>query len=596
MSEKIGTCVPCRYKSDRYCPGCAPGDCAYQYDCCEGTTSHTYDCVRGRRDRMHLDHSVRVGAQMSTWEGNIIEGMLSPEDLALPQRTAIDPHNLPPRVAVRAALMRRSFKRFVQEAWGQIDTRPLIWNMAAEAICIALQAVADGRIKKLLINIPPGLAKSMLTSVLFPAWVWARDPRKQFLNAAYEVGLPTRDAVKMRTLVDSKWYREHFRGGIYGWDFVKDQNAKTYYMNDLGGTRQALGVGGKATGYRGDCIIIDDPQNALEAYSEVARETAKQWFKETMPTRLNDQVRAWRIMIQQRLHEDDLSATALKDGYTHLSLQMVYEKKFHCTLKDDRGTVLWTDPRSREGDLLFEAMFPPSVLFGEGGTHNGPIVGGLRKSLGSFGWSAQMQQQPIPGEGGYIKRDWFRKRWIVPGTAAFEGFMCRPFPTDRQPDAFHLYGDCAFKKLEDNDRVALGVFAVFYPDIYLVGLKWDRMSFTETISAIEFLLKAWPQVSRIGIEDKANGTAVIEVMSKRFPGFVAIEPEGGKESRIMAAAPYIEAGNVWLACDPKHDDLVNEAAAFPKGAHDDGIDMLSYAVNQMLGKGSFWALDALAKK
>ena len=495
---------------------------------------------------------------------------------------------------IRAERMRRSFARFVQSAWNVIDPAPLVWTWHLDALCTHLQAVSEGRISNLLINIPPGHAKSLIVSVLWPAWVWARNPKWQAIFSSYELGLVTRDAVRSRDLIESEWYVAHFRGEK--WKFRDDQNLKKFYSNTLGGFRVGVSVG-SGTGYRGDALIVDDPLSADQANSKLERESANRWFFETMSTRFNDQENGTRVVIMQRLHIADLAGEILRRGdYQHLCLPSEFslKRKRSVTHASD-GSVIWSDPRQTEGELLFPQKFPAAVLAAS------------KRDLGSYAYSAQHDQDPVPATGGIIKREWFNRRWLAPGESPIPGFETRPLvDPGARFDFWGIITDAAFKKTEDSDLVAIGVFARRGPDLFLVDLVWERLDFLGTLGAIRALLTRWPQVSEVAIEDKANGSAIIEVLKKNVFGVVPIEPEGGKEARIFAAAPAIEAGNLWLPQSNvwrKMDgetitveSYIGEACAFPKAPHDDAIDMTAYAVTRHLTRSDLSTLAALATR
>jgi predicted phage terminase large subunit-like protein len=143
----------------------------------------------------------------------------------------------------------------------------------------------------------------------------------------------------------------------------------------------------------------------------------------------------------------------------------------------------------------------------------------------------------------------------------------------------------AFKGTDGSDYVVGGVWLRRGVHLYLLDMVRRRMSFTETLAAVKALSAKWPQAIAKYVEDKANGTAVINMLSRTVPGLIPVEPEGGKVARAHAAAPFVEARNVWLPEPellPNVDELIEEAAAFPNGAHDDAVDMLTQAVNRLL--------------
>jgi predicted phage terminase large subunit-like protein len=153
----------------------------------------------------------------------------------------------------QAELAKRSFYKFVKAAWDQTESVPFLDNWHVGAVCEHLQAVFTGQIKQLLINIPPGCSKSLLTCVFFPAWGWANDPTKRWFYASYDQRLSTRDSVKCRTLLEKRWYQQRFPGQVA---FKKDQDQKTYYETTAGGFRLATSVGGHGTGEHPDFVCV----------------------------------------------------------------------------------------------------------------------------------------------------------------------------------------------------------------------------------------------------------------------------------------------------------------------------------------------------
>jgi predicted phage terminase large subunit-like protein len=497
---------------------------------------------------------------------------------------------MPSLLQVRAERMRRSFSLFVKNAWKEIDPAPLVWGWHLDAMCDCLEAVAKGEVQDLLINIPPGHAKSMIASVLWPAWRWTRTPSWQLLGASYEVGLATRDAVKSRELMATKWFRDHFCTGPSAWAYKEDQDLKQFYANTKGGHRQSLGVGGKATGYRGDCLLVDDSLKAEDAYSEVKRLEAKRWFSETMESRFNDQKKRERVMICQRLHEDDPPAHLLKQGgWQHLNLPSEFDPENKSIVRRKDGTIVWDDPRTKAGDPLFPAKFPTEVLQK------------LKQAMGSYAYAAQFLQRATPAAGGVIQRAWLNYRWQFPGQFPIAGVTCKPVPL--QFDTIEMFTDAAFKKTEVSDFVFVGVFGKKGPDVYLLDCKWARMGFTETLQAIRDLKGKWRTVSTICVEDKANGSAIIELLKQEMPGVLPIEPTGSKEARIHAASKFMESGNFWLPAEATWfgpdgqtktvGEFVEEACSFPNAKHDDAIDGTAQALNRMLTNSELGWLERL---
>ena len=274
---------------------------------------------------------------------------------------------------------------FLSRAWRWIDPSPFTMGWPIEAIAEHLQAVVDGDLTRLIINIPPRMGKSSITSVAFPAWTWAQGhdsptsgPGVQFLHASYAQQLSLRDSVKCRRLIESPWYRERWGDRF---KLTGDQNTKTRFDNSRGGSRLSTSVGSALTGEGGSIIVVDDPNAAQEAFSEATIEATIEWWDGALSTRLNDPKTGAFVVIQQRLSEEDLTGHILsKDvgDWCHLMLPMRYEKD-----RSFVNTLGWEDPREEEGELLWpERMGEKEVAL-------------LERQLGPWGAAGQLQHNTI---------------------------------------------------------------------------------------------------------------------------------------------------------------------------------------------------------
>src|SRR5580704_36286 len=290
---------------------------------------------------------------------------------------------------VERELATRSFREFVRQAWPIIEPlTPFVPGWHILTIIDHLEAVTRGDIRNLLINVPPRHMKSLLVSVLWPAWEWIQHPERRWLYSSYAASLSIRDSVKCRMLIESPWYRS-FWGDRYTLAF--DQNTKARFDNNRSGYRIATSVGGTATGEGGDRIVCDDPHNVQEAESDSVRKATLDWYDIVMSTRVNDPRSAAKVVVMQRCHQQDLSGHLLEQGgWEHLRLPAEYEKP-GCTT-----SVGWSDPRAEQGELLWAERFGPEELES------------LKRSLGSYAAAGQLQQRPSPAGGGIFKRHWFR--------------------------------------------------------------------------------------------------------------------------------------------------------------------------------------------
>jgi predicted phage terminase large subunit-like protein len=486
---------------------------------------------------------------------------------AVAVRTALERRRTQELIAQEADACQASFRLFVQKAWPVIEpvTRFVAgWHI--DAICDGLQAASRGEIDRLLINVPPRHMKSIAVSVLWPAWIWTTTPHTRFLTASYGANLAERDAVRSRDLLRSCWYQER-------WPEIElksDVNRTNRYENTHTGYRIATSVGGEATGEGGDVIIIDDPHKFEEAMNESARARVLDWHDGTLGFRFNDPKNGIEIVVMQRLHERDLCGHLLeRGGYTHLCLPARYEPAH---------PFVWPhDPRSKEGDLLWPAHIPE------------PALTRIEQTMGSFRAAGQLQQRPAAPEGELLKRAWWQ--FYPPENLNQDRISMLP--------RFHHIvssWDTAFEDKTSSDYVVGQVWGIHGPDRYLLYSYRRHANLNATKAAMRtaysWVEERWPRAAHtILIEKSANGAEIIAALKRELTGVLAVTVSTDKITRAIAASPPLESGNVYL---PGHAtpeipagyqapdwvaNLIEEAATFPNGKHDDQVDAFSQAIN-----------------
>lgn len=456
-----------------------------------------------------------------------------------------------------AALCEIDLKTFIQEAWPiVVPQEPFQDSKHIDAICEHLEWLARGEFYNLLINMPPKFGKSVINSVMFPAWLWIVDPSLRIISASYGQQLSTRDALAHRILISSRWYRDRW-GDRYTIQY--DQNEKTRFENSQRGIRIATSIGGMLTGETGDLIIVDDPHNVTEASSEVKRQEVLDWWNIAMPSRSGRAGRAKRLVVMQRVHELDLSGEILKQGnFVHLCLPMEFEPKLAKTSWNG-----WRDWRTEEGELLWPSRFSTEVIKA---TLKPPI-------MSSNAYAGQYQQRPAPAEGNMFKREWWKYHNIPPESLLVTA------------DDSVWSWDMAFKKLDDTDFVCGLAIVRKKADFYILPHRvHERMGFSGSKQAVKNCNNMY-NVRRILVEDKANGSAIVEELTRDIGRLIAIEPEGGKEARASSIQGWVEGGNVYLPENaPWVEEFIQELAVFPNGANDDYVDSLSQAIVNLLEK------------
>jgi len=464
----------------------------------------------------------------------------------------------------------RSLGEFVRQAWPVVEpSTPFVLGWHIDAIIEHLEAVTYGQIRNLLMNVPPRHMKSLLVAVFWPAWEWIRWPERRWLYSSYGAQLSIRDSIKCRRLIESPWY-QHRWGDRFS--LTSDQNTKGRFDNDRSGYRLATSVGGAATGEGGDRIICDDPHNVHEAESDAIRKATLDWWDVVISTRVNDPKTAAKVVVMQRCHQQDLGGHLLEQGgWEHLCLPAEYEGPGRAT------SIGWSDPRTEQGELLWPDRFGPQE------------IESLKVSLGSYAAAGQLQQRPSPAGGGMFKRYWFRY-WQPRGANLPPVIVRLPDGTQASIIAVDLCHqvddqiqswDCSFKDLHTSDYVVGQAWARVGAVYILTDQVRARMDCPTTVKAVRELSLKWPGSVAKLIENKANGSAVIQMLALEIPGILPVNPEGGKVARAAAVSPLIEAGNVYLPHPqyaPWVNDFIEECAAFPNGAHDDQVDAMTQAL------------------
>lgn len=448
----------------------------------------------------------------------------------------------------------RSFHGFVREAWHVLEpAQPFVDGWHVGALTGHYEAVHNGRINRLLANVPPGTSKSLLYSVMGPAWEWGPMgcPDLRFLTTSYSEAYAKRDSRRMRDLVSSEWYQRL-------WPDVKlTRVAEMSFGNTAGGFREAVPFA-RLTGGRGDRVIIDDPHSTEQAESEAERKRAIRIFRESVPSRLNDPIRSAIIAIMQRLHAGDVSGVALSQGlgYTHLMLPMEFEIDRRCETE-----IGFRDPRTYEGELLCPERWPPEVIERD------------RAVMGSYAWAGQMQQRPAPREGGMFK---IERLGIV--SAAPAGIVwCRGWDLAASKDQGSWTVGAKI------GRAPSGLF--FVEDV--VRLRGSAGEVESAILNTAARDGAEPLVS-LPQDPGQAGKAQAQYLVSRLAGYrVKATPEtGDKATRAEPYAAQVEAGNVALVRGKWNEVYLEELGLFPGGEHNDQVDASSRAFTEIVRSNS----------
>ena len=444
-----------------------------------------------------------------------------------------------------SALQREHFYMFLELAFRILHPGTnYSYGWHIEAMCHTLQGVYEGRIRRLIITIPPRHLKSTTATIAFPAWVLGRDPHLKIMTASYGDRLARDLSDKFRTLIGSPDYKRLFPHMVVG----ARGNRSTEVWTTSGGGRQMVSRGGAATGFGADFLIVDDLLKADEARSATERDNAIAFFEGTLLSRLNDHRTGRIIIIQQRLHEDDLVGHLLsRGGYHHLNLPAIAEEPGCFDLNPFRRH------ERQIGDVLFEANFPREEL------------DTLRREMGEHIFQAQYQQNPVPPGGAIVHGDWFADRYDeTPDRNEFSRIVQSwDIGTSDQPNSDFTVG-LTFG-YRNRKWLLLDVFR-------------RRLELPDVKQAILCLRREWE--ADISIVEKIGSSIGLlqdlrrEPMERRV--FRGLTPSTSKEERLLGQTPKLAEGLIQLPRQATWlQDFLRELQGFPFVRHDDQVDALS---------------------
>lgn len=431
------------------------------------------------------------------------------------------------------------FHSFLKSSFSELNPgEEFLGNWHIEALSAALKEVELGKVKRLIITLPPRYLKSICVSAAWPAWLLAKKPSARIICTSYSQHLSHKHSLDCKNIMLSKWYKKLFPKVI----FSKSQNDKRKFLTSENGFRLATSVGGSITGEGGDILIVDDPHNPLYVSSVKARKKVIDWFEQSFATRLNNKKKGAIIIAMQRLHQNDLIGYLLKkapNNWIHLNLPAISAEDSEVKI----GKFLY---KRKKGDLLHperEGIEELAVA---------------RLELGEIAFNSQYQQNPLASEGQILKSEWLQ--------------YYKHYPENGQ---IIQSWDTAIKTGTENDYSVCTIWMITEKEYYLLDVFRAKLEFPELKKKAIYLAENW-KLDAILIEDKASGQSLIQELAKHRLPIVKIKPINNKIVRFAAVTTYFSTGKVffpegklWLS------DLVNELLGFPHTGHDDQVDSCS---------------------
>ncbi len=446
------------------------------------------------------------------------------------------------RFGLQKTIYKKSFFDFVQHAVQQV--RPnwtWHWNWHIKYLCDLMQSEAERlhkgipRTNDYLINIPPRTTKSLVLSVCFNAWLWTWYPECSIMTISHNQKLAISFAYLTRILMNSDWYRKFFSEV----QLMPDDSSKGQFTNKQGGTRRSFGCLSGLIGESADIIILDDPNNAEKYESKKVLESINSAFDEAIYNRLNNAETGFRVVLQQRVHQLDLTG--------------------HLLDKDDLDFKHICLPA--EDGLLDPVRLNPKVL------------NQFRALKGSRGYATQYQQKTTEEGGNIMKQHWF---------------PVKPFTDDLRHLDYKLYLDTAYTEKSSNDATG-GVIAAKYHNSLVIRFAFSwRLEFPDLIRKIKEVCATY-KVRSVKIEPKASGISIGQQLRRESKLNIIMlkSPKDDKESRVNSVAPICESERVILMDGGWNTKFLDEVCTFPLAKNDDQVDAMVYAIFDNLTANKF---------
>jgi len=410
--------------------------------------------------------------------------------------------------------------------------------------------IAQGKLKRLIVCLPPRHTKSEFASTYFPAWMMGLRGNLKIIQTTHTAELAVRFGRRVRNIIDSDEYQEVFPK----LKLEADNKSAGRWTTNQGGESFYAGVGGAITGRGADLLIIDDPVSEQDALSPTAMDSIYDWYTSGPRQRL--QPGGIIVIVMTRWSTKDLVGKVLKkqgDDYA-----------------DQWDVVEFPAIMPESDEPLWPEFWKKDELLG------------VKASLPIGKWNSQWMQNPTAEEGSIVKREWWRV-WedddIPPYSYVIQSY------------------DTAFSKKETADYSAITTWAIFQPQtdgpeqIILLDAQRVRLDFPDLKKMAWEEYKYW-QPDCVLIEAKASGTPLTHELRRMGIPVTAYTPSRGQDkiARMNSVAPIFESGMVWAPDRPFAEEVVEEMASFPYGDHDDYCDSSTMALMRFR-QGGFVSLN-----
>jgi len=425
----------------------------------------------------------------------------------------------------------RSFYNFFLYFWKQVETSEYDNNWHIKMVCDELQErfeifnrkeIDESTTRDLIFNLPPGCSKSLMISVFFPAWVWLIRPSVKIISYSYSYKVAEELSGKSLRLLMSDEYQSIS-------SFKLTSTAVSNIKNNKHGQRFVTSTGGAITGIHADIIIGDDPNSPQAINSEASRLEARRFVREILPSRKTSIRYSYAITVQQRLHSEDVTS---------------------CLLDLGNPKIISIPAINEANQSFFPTRFPLSALESK------------KTELGSLSFMAQYMQITQDASGGIIKKDWLIEE-----------------VTEEKPLFYFL--DSAYGGKNADYNAICGCYRRGN-NLIVHSLELNKYEFPELI---KWLKNSVPAKSKIYIEGKASGKSIIQTLRLETDlNIIEIKPTVSKNERKHSCSPFFEAGRIIINKNIKHKETLIEQLIFDSVKHDDALDVVMHAIEQLLIK------------
>lgn len=441
----------------------------------------------------------------------------------------------------------KSFYYFVQQAWSIVESSQFEDHWSIKLICDHAQAAIEGNpeVRKLGINCIPRLGKSIILSVMLPAWIWVVDPSKKILTVSHSARLTLDFSSKTRLILQSQWFIDNWGDLI-----LASENTKGKIRSIHNGERTALTPATKTLGYGADIIITDDINDAENKDSaQITKVT--DYYRDSLSTRFNNPAKGITIVVQQRLADNDITGYLKETDASFFFVILPLEFKNKLKFESPIGI---NDPRTKEGELLWPERFDQNFV--------------ITRKKNPFSYAAMYQQDPTPESGGIIKHEWL--------------LTYNNLPRLNQFDEIVISIDLAIEIKSDNDYSVFSVIGKYDSHYYLIDIVRRKIEFYEQIDVANNLIDTY-NPNKVLIENRGNANPLSTTLKRRIRQIELINPTKSKEERLLSVIHFFTSKLFRIPkkngteSDEWIDETIKELVSFPKASHDDILDSIVQA-------------------